>query len=503
MTDVSARRLASFGQQVSWIAAARTAAVLVTYAIPLVLVRQFDQHQFGLYKQAFLLVSTAITLLPLGFATSAFYFLPRSEGRGGEVVLNILLFQAVMGTSAGVVLWAWPDLVAGIFQGDDLVPYARYIAVVVFLGVLSRFWESVIIANDDVARAAVLFGVTQVSKAILLTATAVLFGTLEALLVAAACQGLLELSALLVYVWRHFGSSPWRFNPRLMWRQLEYAVPLGVAGLLFWLQSEGHHYIVGRMFSPGDYAIYAVGCFGVPLVAILNDSVGSVLLPQVNRLHAEKRDREILGLTAKALRRLWAVYIPLYAFFLAAGKDFIALLFTERYLESWPIFAINLTLMPIAGLAVVNDALIRTYPAYRFLLIRVRLIAAPLLLTAVWMAATRYGAIGAVAVAVGAVIGERVLVAWCLGRDLGVRGNDLAPLASLRMLTLAAASAGVATALVRQALPPGDHAVAFLGCAVVFAAVYVCLGHVWHVFTAGERRLIDAMVGRLAFVRGK
>jgi O-antigen/teichoic acid export membrane protein len=194
MTHASGHPIASFGSQVNWLLAARTAAVFVTYAIPLVLVRRFDQSEFGLYKQAFLLVSTAVALLPLGFGTSAFYFLPRAADRRAEVVLNILVFQVLVGGAAGLTLLIWPDVVTAIFHRDDLVPYARLIAVVLFLGIAAALWESVIIANGHTGQAAVFFAATQVAKAVSFSVAALAYGTLGALLLAAAAQELLHLS---------------------------------------------------------------------------------------------------------------------------------------------------------------------------------------------------------------------------------------------------------------------------------------------------------------------
>jgi O-antigen/teichoic acid export membrane protein len=288
-----------------------------------------------------------------------------------------------------------------------------------------------------------------------------------------------------------------------MLMQLRYSVPIGLTSLLFWIQSEAHHYIVGRQFDPAVYALYAVGCLSIPLVAILNDSVSSVLLPKVNRLHTESRGEEILPLTAHALRKLWAFQIPLYVLLLVTGRDLIAWLFTEQYGPAWPIFAVNLTLVPLTALSTIYDSVIRTYPVHRYFLIRVRLVQAPIALSAVWMATLRYGPIGAISVVVVAAALERTIVGWHLGRKLGLKFVDLAPLGGLRKLTVAAACAGVVTALARQAVPSGEHGMAILMCGALFAAVYVSLGYAWQVFTEGERRAIGAVFAPIALVRGK
>jgi len=74
-------RALSLTARAGWFMAARTLAFAFSFGLPLLLVRRLDQHQFGLYKQVFLLVMTAINVLPLGVEMSAFYFLPRMRER--------------------------------------------------------------------------------------------------------------------------------------------------------------------------------------------------------------------------------------------------------------------------------------------------------------------------------------------------------------------------------------------------------------------------------------
>ena len=63
-----------------WLMFAKALAFVLGFALPLLLVRRLNQFEFGLYKQVFLVVSTSITVLPLGFSLSAYYFLSREEG---------------------------------------------------------------------------------------------------------------------------------------------------------------------------------------------------------------------------------------------------------------------------------------------------------------------------------------------------------------------------------------------------------------------------------------
>src|SRR4030095_10894840 len=101
-----------------WLLVAKILAFSFSIALPLLLVRRLSQHQFGLYKQTFLVVGSALTLLPLGFQMSAFYFLPREKERQGQIVLNILLFNFLMGGLGALVLTLFPQILTTIFHSS-------------------------------------------------------------------------------------------------------------------------------------------------------------------------------------------------------------------------------------------------------------------------------------------------------------------------------------------------------------------------------------------------
>src|SRR5215211_3266026 len=114
----------SLTARAAWFMFARTLAFAFSFALPILLVRRLSQHDFGLYKQLFLVVTTAITTLPFGFGMSAFYFLPREKERQGAVVFNILIFYTVVGGIACLTLIIHPGLLATIFNNSELVEYA-------------------------------------------------------------------------------------------------------------------------------------------------------------------------------------------------------------------------------------------------------------------------------------------------------------------------------------------------------------------------------------------
>ena len=71
------RQRSSLTVQAFWLLIAKTLAFMFAFALPVLLTRSLSQNEYGLFKQVFLLITTATALLPLGFGLSAYYYLPR------------------------------------------------------------------------------------------------------------------------------------------------------------------------------------------------------------------------------------------------------------------------------------------------------------------------------------------------------------------------------------------------------------------------------------------
>ena len=485
-----------------WIVFAKTLSFAFSFVLPLLLVRRLSQGDFGIYKQVFLVAGTGTALFSLSFGTSAFYFLPRGQERQTLVIFNILLFNLCAGGLAFLLLLFFPQVLTSVFNSSEMIPYAPYIGFIILLWVFSFFLEVVAVANQEM-RAATLFIIcAQLTKTALLLAAALLFGSVQMLIYAAVIQAVLQTVILFFYLRSRFPGF-WRgFDRHVMRRQLAYALPLGCYGLLWTAQVDLHNYFVSHYFGAAAFAIYAVGCFQLPLVGILGESVGSVMLPRVSYLQKQGDRREIVLVTFRAMRKLAAVFFPLYAFLMVTGREFIAFLFTDQYAASWPIFAINLTLIPFNIL--VLDSITRAYAEHRYYLLKVRAVFVVVLVVALWFGTAQFGLLGAVGAVVVAGLAERAVVALKFGRILGMTWQDIILLKDVGKLALATAVAAASAAAARMAFIGAKPFVVLVVCGVVFTSVYLSLLLMLHIPDDDEFDVLRRQAARLRrFVPGK
>jgi O-antigen/teichoic acid export membrane protein len=459
--------------QVSWLTFAKTAGFVFSIALPLLLVRRLDREQYGLYKQAFLLITTAMTVLPLGLPMSAFYFLSREPARRRETVLNIVLFHIAVGVLACGALILYSSILTTIFRGPQLAPYSVWIGITILFWITGAFLDMLPVANGEVGLAAVFIIGIQASRALIFVGAVLIFGTLRSLLAAAIVHGVIQTIVLFCYLESRFAGFWHVFDGKMLRDQLSYAIPLGAAGVLMIVQTDLHNYFVSNHFGPVLFAVYSIGTLQLPLMGLLQEAANSVLIARVSSLQKDNQHREIVLLLARAAGKLAGVYFPVYVFLMIVGREFIRVVFTAQFADSWPIFAVNLTLLPLG--VVLLDPLFRAYERERYFLLRLRLALAATLIVTLSLFTARLGLLGVVTLVVTIAVVERAVMAVHFARLLGVTANDIVLLADIRKLAVAALGAGVAAEWTRAFLARSNALSVLAGCGAAFAIVYLPL----------------------------
>lgn len=508
----------SLKSQSAWLLAAKIIGFCVSFVLPLLVVRNLAQESVGLYREAFLVITNLTIILPLGISMSAYYFLARETTRRSAAILNILLFNFVVGGLGCLFLYLFPQSIGNIFRSEELTRLAPMIGVVIWIWVFSTFLETVAIANQE-ARTATIFIITaQFTKTLLMGSAVLAFATVEAFIYAAMVQGVLQTFILLNYLRSRFPGFWREFDASFFKEQIVYALPFGLAGILWMAQNDIHNYFVGYKFSSAEFAIYAYGCFEVPLISMLSESVTSVLIPRMNALQKENDTDEMIRLTARAMQKLAFFYFPIYVFLMITSRTFIITLFTKEYEASAAIFAINLTLLPFSIL--ITDPIVRSYKELGRMFLMTRIIVLVTLIAVLYFGLGSLGLTGMITVAIGAIILEKCIAETMVIRKLGLGWQHLPLLKNIAKIAVISALAGVVTyfvyANVHEYLQDlGQHFVEaefsvtklstlnFVGgslvlliSALVFIPVYLLAANAWGIIEDGEKLAVKSFAGR-------
>lgn len=435
----------SLKAQGAWLIFARTVSFGLSFLLPLLVVRFFSMNDVGLFRQSFLIVTNAVAIIPCGMSMSAYYYLARDPERRSSSILNILVFNFLVGAAVFAALAMFPQSLGYIFRSDEIVGLAPVIGLVIWIWIFSAFLETVAVANQESKIATALIISSQFTKTLFMVAAAIIFTSVASFLYAAVIQGLLQTLLLLVYLRSRFPGYWKKFDPAFFREQLAYALPLGLAGVLWVIQTDVHNYFVAYRFSPAEFAIYAYGCFQLPLITMISESVNSVLIPKMSQLQSENDKKEMFRVSTAATQKLALFFFPTYVFLLVTAPTFVTTLFTREYAASVPIFIINLTFLPF--LVWINDPIIRAYNDLGQFLLKLRIVTLVVLVASLYFGVQSLDMRGMIGIVVVTFVIEKLILTARVLKKLEVKSGDLQMFAGTLRIGLCAAFAGIVTFL--------------------------------------------------------
>jgi len=482
-------------QRAALLVAANVAALVMSFALPLVLVRMLSRTEFGLYKQAFQIMASALSLLNLQVAVSVFYFMAREPGKKLQVAMNVLIFYGLLGALVALFFLLYPEWVTLIFQSAELVPHTRLLGFAILFWLVPTGIEGVPIAAGDVRVASVLIVAAQFTKAILMLVAALVFGSITAILWAAIIQGALQTAFLLGYIRHRFGRLLAPIDWPLFKAQLSNALPFGIGGIAAVAQMDLHNYFVSYHFDPATFAIYAVGCFQLPLLGLLTGSLSVALNPEVAQYEKEGNYQGIYLVWVQAMRHLAFFLAPTYALLLLARREFITALFTSDYEASVPIFTINLFSVLLA--IMLHLPVLRVFDQLKYVRLKLYLMLLPVTWVALYLGLRTAGLVGIAAAVIFVQALDVAINVTIIGRKLGLQRRDLRRLASLLCPAAAAGIALVVAGLVKLSLAHQSPLLVLVACSAVFGCVYLASALAVGAVTETEKAALRSLWLRL------
>jgi O-antigen/teichoic acid export membrane protein len=324
------------------LSATRYVEQVIMLFTPIVLVRTIDSNAFGEYRLFWLLVSTVAMICPLGLPRSLLFFFVRldTEGRRLYVGQTVLFLLATTIFSALLIFVFGHALPSGM--RDLLHQHGLLLAAFLLVWNLSSLLDVLPNATGHVFWQAQAVLVTSVFRTALIVSAAVFFQRLEEVLVATLIAACLRLGFLAYYIARYCGIRLFPLDKQQFREQLRYAVPFGVAGLLWLARKQAEQWIVATFFSSGVFGIFSIATTLLMPFEVLRGVLGNLLLPRMSHLHSLGRHEELLRLNNQGNVMISAIIFPAIAALFAFSNEVIQFLFTKEYVSGSPVLRIYL-----------------------------------------------------------------------------------------------------------------------------------------------------------------
>ena len=490
----------SFIERAAWLTGANLLAFALSFLTPLVIVRVFDRGEFGTYKQLFQILTTFMTALYLQVPMSAYYFMPREPNKRLQVAMNIILFYLVVGLLTALVFAAYPTWITYIFHNPALDQHIPLLGVALTLWLIAANVEILPLALGDIRTASRFIVLAQISKSLIMISAALIFGSLRAVLWGSIIQGAVQCAFMLGYIHFRIGSLKGRLDQLFDWsllrKQLSNSLPYGGGATAQSLQVDLHNYFVSHYFSAASFAVYANGCFQVPLISLLQSSFRDALTPEVARLEVSGDYRAIIQAWLNAMRRLSFVILPACALLFVVRRELVVTLFTEDYADSASIFAIYLIVLLTQ--VVLTSSIMRSIADFRYFRLKFNMAQIPLACVALY-AGVKLGGLEGAAVATACLSVFDVAVSvTAICRKLGVKRKDLKQLAPVANAAPAIVVAMIASSAVNTLIAPAHSIIILAACAIVFAFIYIVGALLFGALTPEDQDAIYKQARRLS-----
>lgn len=450
----------------------RGAGFIFSFAIPLVIVRVLEPDIFGQYKQYFLIANTFVQIADIGLPASLFYFLPGNADRKPQFVAGVSLvlgFVALLGSSAA---WLAGDVLAGWLQAPELASVMPLLGIFAGLRLITQYAESLPLIEQRSGTAGIVAFGSEFLKAGCLIGGALVGQSLLAIAWASVIYGMLRLAYQVSYTLWLYGRSLFSLSRQVIRQTLRYSLPFGAAAVLSTLLRYIHEFYVAAETDPSTFAVYAIGCFNIPLTFLLYSTLADVALIRVTEYYKRGQHDQAHLLFRSVQRRLGACFIPAFAFIAAFAEPTITVLFTNQYVAAAPIMIAYSSGMLLYTFA--DHVILRAYSETTFIL---KANAIGLLFTTTFVVVL-YQTFGLPGAALGYVVGllsQRLAGLWRISRLLGQSMRDLVPVRDLAKMI---GVAGIAASLARLGVEDLAPIKAILVGGGILSAVYALL--VWY-----------------------
>src|SRR3989442_2349961 len=359
-----------------------------TFAIPMLLARVLLPESYGTFKQAWLLSTPLVLVLPLGLNQSLVYFVPREPARRRLWESHALVLTTVLGAVAAALLLGLGPLVASAFHNRELAAVMPYVPPFTGLRLAASCFDLPFMAQGRVRASAAVRLASEGFYTLCLLA-----GALWTHSGAGAFAGVvIATSAKAAACWIALAGGGLQFSRRDLGRQLAYTLPFGAAFALVIPQQQFHSYLVSASVSAAAFAVYSVGCFQLPIIDMLYTPVSEVLQLGIAEHDVSGDSEGALRLFREAVARLSFVFVPTMVLLEIAAPTLVGFLFTDRYLGAVPIFRVAVLSIPMAALPL--DGVMRARAQNQFMF-RVSALKLALTVPLVWAGLKLWGPIGA------------------------------------------------------------------------------------------------------------
>ncbi len=309
--------------------------------ITIILARYFSKSEFASYDQLWLIFNTITPIISFAFTSSIYFFGARDNA--GEYITNIFLTLLIAGTILTLSLFLLKTEIASLFNNALFKKNFPYFAPFLLFSIPSLILDAILVLKSEFKKLFLLSSITIFFY--LFTVILCVFMKKDTAFI---FTGLSMVSfarfIYTIFMLKNFNetNSRFKFSISTLSDIIAYTVPLMFGHISASLSRQVDKYIIASNFNTELYATYTIGAKELPIVPVITSSFVSVILPEISKLHKDGKSSEIAKLLNDVIKSTSIFIIPTFTYLMFFSKEFVLLLFSDKYIDSVPIFRVYL-----------------------------------------------------------------------------------------------------------------------------------------------------------------
>lgn len=303
---------------------------IITFCLPMVLVRILSVEDYGLYKTFF----TILLFIPFmsmsgGPLNSLYYWLNQKNDISKMIKANYAL-QVIL----GLCFFILSILVVSFTQVlDEFELKTKFFLIII--GIIScptAYFSEYLIAKGETFKGSILYLIFEIIKVLGFIFTAY-FYDLNTLFIFYFFYNItcFVFSIIMGIKYNIIGVN---FSGSHLIKAVSYSLPLSFSAFVFYFIERVDHLFLIKFFTVEDYAFYAVGCLVFPPILILETSFQKNLIPRLTNYIYSRDIESVNSLIKWYINRTSSLMIPIAIFTFFFSDQIITFLYGEKFQDA-------------------------------------------------------------------------------------------------------------------------------------------------------------------------
>ena len=468
------------------------------FLLSILLARYLSLDDYGTYIQVMLIANTAIYLFLMGIPSSVYFFLVRVKDKKKFLHRTILIIHLLALLAAAIGYFA-NEQIAASMNNPRLSDFTLIYILFILFQIPIKLYEPTMISSD------------RIKNFIWINLT---FNSLFFFAVAIPLVWLKDIAAIFVWLSVFFAvqyiviyASIIRVYFKLdedqtvneypedlsLVAQLKYSLPIGTSGAISEVSRIVDKIIVSGYFNPAQLAIYNRGAMEIPMLNVIINSLGNILMPKFVSAYADKDHDAIIRYWHSSIIIIAFAVYPSMVFLISTSDILIPLLFSDKFLPSVIIF--QLYSVTFLTRVTTYDSIIRAVGKTGSLL-RVTIISIGLNIILTVILIELIGIVGAViaTIFVNFIICSELL--RIIKNMLGIHFYEVFPWSRLLRILVVSLLSAIPVFVYRYSMASGIYIVDFLATGTVFSIAFLLINRKINLLEEMEVNALDSVLPR-------